>query len=168
MTMTISSQRPAAWWKEPMVWLIITLPACAVIGGIITVWIAARDPDPLVAEDYYKQGMAIGQVVERDARARALDLSGELRVNQGQLRITLTGKLHRYPDRLTLRVVHPTRAQQDLYVTLAALSPGEYRGKLPPLEAGQRRFILEPQEREWRITGRGGVPLVDAVPLGVH
>jgi hypothetical protein len=147
------------WWREPMVWLIIALPLAAVIGGLITVWIAARGSDPLVAEDYYKQGLVIHQVLERDARAAALNLSAELRVDGGSLEVRLTGRLDAYPDRLTLNVIHPTRSEADRAITLSASDQGFYRAQLPDLDSGQRRLLLEPEDRAWRLTGRWTGPV---------
>lgn len=141
-----------------MVWLIIGLPAAAVIGGLLTVWIAARDPDSLVAEDYYKQGLAIHQTLEREARARALGLVAEVRSEGHELRVDLHGRVDRYPDRLVLTLVHPSRAEQDRVIDLVGVAAGEYRGTLPSMSPGPRRLILLPQAKDWRLTGRGEVP----------
>lgn len=153
------------WWREPMVWLIITLPLAAVVGGLITVWIAASGSDSLVAEDYYKQGLAIHQVLERDARAVALDLAAEVRVEGGLLEARLSGRLDTYPDRLILNVVHPSRSRDDRTITLTAAAQGVYRGELPALEAGQRRLLLEPEDRAWRLTGRWTGPFSGSTRL---
>lgn len=153
-----SAQQTSHWWREPMVWLIIALPLAAVVASLITWWIAARDADALVAEDYYKQGMAIHQTLEREARAAALGLAAELQVQDDELSVRLQGRLDRYPERLQLILVHPTRQERDLELVLPAYALGEYRAVLPRLPAGQRRFILQPAEQDWRITGRAAVP----------
>lgn len=163
--MNVIARQKSPWWREPMVWLIIALPVTAVVASLITWWIAARGADPLVAEDYYKQGMAIHQTMERESRATALGLSAELRVQDGQLRLNLAGRLDAYPDRLTLTLVHPTRQEQDLTLILPAVAQGEYRVALPHLSAGQRRLILEAQDQEWRLTGRIDMPMTE-VRLG--
>lgn len=157
--MSLFAQRPSTWWREPMVWLIIALPLAAVVGSLITWWIAARGADALVAEDYYKQGLAIHQTLEREARAAALGLAAELRVQDGVLRLLLEGRLERYPDKLQLTLVHPTRQELDLALDLPAFARGEYRAVLPPMPAGQRRLILQSAEQNWRLTGRTAVPL---------
>lgn len=33
------------WYREPMVWLVIALPASAVVAGLVTLWIAAKGAD---------------------------------------------------------------------------------------------------------------------------
>jgi hypothetical protein len=47
------------WYKEPWPWILMAPPATAVLAGIATVWIAVASADGLVAEDYYKQGLAM-------------------------------------------------------------------------------------------------------------
>jgi len=142
-----------------MVWLLIALPLSAVVASLITWWIAARGADPLMAEDYYKQGMAIHQTLERESRAAALGLSAQLRVQDGTLRVHLEGRLDAYPDQIELILVHPSRQEQDLTLVLPATAQGEYRIALPPMSAGQRRVILESQHQDWRLTGRTAVPM---------
>lgn len=39
-------KRPA--WKEPLVWLVVGLPASVVVAGVITVVIAVRGADPVL------------------------------------------------------------------------------------------------------------------------
>jgi hypothetical protein len=51
------------WWKYPMVWLIIAGPAAVVIAGLVTLVIAVRMPDPVVAEDYYRRGLNINKTL---------------------------------------------------------------------------------------------------------
>lgn len=142
-----------------MVWLIIALPLTAVVASLITWWIAARGADPLVAEDYYKQGMAIHQTLERESRAAALGLSAQLQVRDGELSVRLDGRLDAYPDQLELTLVHPARQEQDLSLVLPATAQGEYRAALPPMSAGQRRVVLQSETQDWRLAGRTTVPM---------
>lgn len=52
------------WWKYGHVWLVIAGPAVVVIAGFVTLFIAVRTPDPIVAEDYYRQGIEINKTLE--------------------------------------------------------------------------------------------------------
>jgi hypothetical protein len=56
------------WWQYGHVWLIISGPAVVVVAGFITLAIAIRIPDPVVAEDYYRRGLDINKTLaaERD------------------------------------------------------------------------------------------------------
>jgi uncharacterized protein len=54
-TMTAS----APWWRHGFVWLVIAGPLAVVVAGFVTLWLAIRIPDPVVAEDYYRRGNAL-------------------------------------------------------------------------------------------------------------
>ena len=49
------------WYQQAWPWFLISLPASAVIGGIITLMLAVNSPNALVVDDYYKEGLAINQ-----------------------------------------------------------------------------------------------------------
>jgi hypothetical protein len=51
------------WWKFGHVWLIIAGPAAVVVAGFVTLFIAIRTPDPVIAEDYYKRGLDINKTL---------------------------------------------------------------------------------------------------------
>jgi hypothetical protein len=52
-----------SWWQYGHVWLIIAGPAVVVVAGFITLVIAIRIPDPVVAEDYYRRGLDINKTL---------------------------------------------------------------------------------------------------------
>lgn len=54
------------WWKYPLVWMVIAGPAIVVVAGFVTLWLAIRTPDPVVAGDYYRRGIEINQTLARD------------------------------------------------------------------------------------------------------
>ena len=51
------------WWRFPLVWMVIAGPACVVVAGFATLWIAIAMPDPVVAEDYYRKGIEINRTL---------------------------------------------------------------------------------------------------------
>jgi hypothetical protein len=55
------------WWKYGHVWLIISGPAVVVVAAFVTLVIAIRIPDPVVAEDYYRQGLNINKTLADQA-----------------------------------------------------------------------------------------------------
>ncbi len=155
----MSTEPSSPWWREPMVWLLIALPSSAVVGGLITWRIAAQGADPLVAEDYYKQGMVIHQTLEKEARAAALGLTAEIEAQAGVLRVRLYGRLDAYPDRLRLELIHPSRQEEDRLLYPTATAQGKYQVALPSMPPGGRRIVLEDERATWRLTGRTQVPL---------
>ena len=54
------------WYREPWPWLLMAGPVTVIIAGGFTAWLAVTSSDGLVADDYYKQGLAINQTLERD------------------------------------------------------------------------------------------------------
>lgn len=51
------------WWKFGHVWLIVAGPAIVVVASFITLYLAIRHPDPVVAEDYYRKGAEINKTL---------------------------------------------------------------------------------------------------------
>lgn len=49
------------WWRYGHVWLVLAGPALVVVASFITFYIAVTRPDPVVAVDYYRQGIEINQ-----------------------------------------------------------------------------------------------------------
>ena len=62
------------WYREPWPWLLMAGPALVVVAGLTTAWIAVTHEDGLVADDYYKRGLAINQELRRDSAAVSLDV----------------------------------------------------------------------------------------------
>ena len=57
-----SADKP--WWTHGHVWMVIAGPAIVVVASVATLVLALRTPDPLVAEDYYRQGIEINKTLE--------------------------------------------------------------------------------------------------------
>ncbi len=157
-TNTLPRETPP-WWRIPMVWLIIVLPMSAVVGSLTTWWIASQKFDGLVSEEYYKEGMAIHQVFERDAQARAMHLSARIQASGDRLALHLeSAGTPVFARELKLSIVHPTQSGQDHELTLQADADGVYTATLPPLREARRTLVLEPADRAWRLTGQWQAP----------
>ena len=163
--MSATMDRQNHWHKIPMVWLLIALPLTAVIASLLTVWIAARNADTLVSNDYYKVGMAPLQRTEQDARAAALGLGADIQVTAETVSVRLKGTLAPLPASLTLMLAHPTEAAEDILLTLTQVSDGSYAGPMPPMPPGKRRLVLQTVGGDWRLTGEALVPLSASLQL---
>jgi hypothetical protein len=135
-------------------------PAAAVIGGGIILALAIGSADGLVAEDYYKQGLAVNQQLARVEKARELGVQGEIAVDAragGPVRVALQGRIA--PDEaLVLILSHPTRAGLDQRVKLTAAGSGAYAGRIDALAAGRWHVIVDSAAGGWRIRGELQVP----------
>jgi len=145
------------WYRQFWPWFIIALPASAVIGGLITIYLATHHRDGLVVDDYYKEGLAINQSIDRDHLASRLDARALVRVDAADKHLNLQLSLNDNslkPEEIQLKLIHPTLSQHDQQLTLVRDSSGNYSTSLPVLIAGRWHLIIEPDDRSWRLTGR--------------
>ena len=147
--------RPATpWYREPWPWLLMLGPAIVIVAGFVTLFLAIWTNDGLVADDYYKQGLAINRTMQRDARARAMNYSAELMLSREnrRLRVILAGA-GALPHTLRLHLIHPGKSSADETVELHALGQGLYQGEYRREFSGRRHLMLEDQPATWRISG---------------
>jgi hypothetical protein len=138
----------APWYREPWPWLLMAGPAAVIVAGAATIWIAFASADGLVAEDYYRQGLAINKVLAREDAARRLGISAEVSFQTGVLRVELRGQ---NPEALFAHLAHATRAGHDMRLRLAPVREGVYQAELPPLPVGRWRIVIEDPQGTWRI-----------------
>jgi hypothetical protein len=152
----ISIDRPRAkpWYREPWPWFLMSGPAAVIVAGLITSAIAWRTSDPLVVDDYYKEGMAINQTLKRDERAHALGVAATVSINPGRdrLRLVLSGRGPQ-PDALRLLLLHPTLAGYDQSIALFRVSENVYEAVLVPPRPGLWHMQVEDFKDAWRLTG---------------
>jgi hypothetical protein len=129
-------------------------PAASVLLGVVMWTLAVRTDDGLVVDDYYKHGLAINQVLDREARARALALRAVVSFDpdRRRVRVVLEG-LATPPERITLRLVHPTRSGEDQVIALGASGAGALESAIRLPASGRWRVVLEDPAGGWRMTG---------------
>lgn len=142
------------WYRQGWPWLLISIPASAVIGGIITLALAVQSPNALVVDDYYKEGLAINQKKQRLATAADMNLQGLLRSDGRQLTLRLDSAAPVSDSTLTLRLVHATRAELDRQLELRRADDGSYITELDRLTAGTWYLFLQPGDSAWEIRAR--------------
>lgn len=144
------------WYREPWPWLLMAGPVAAVVGGIITAFIAVANDDPLVVDNYYKEGLAINRVLERDRAASERGYRAQVMFSEDRtrVRVHLAGGGATLPGALQLKLIHPTRAALDRSTSLTATQAGWYEGSLDGMAPGSRwKLQLEGEQRDWRLTG---------------
>jgi len=149
------------WYREPWPWILMAGPATVIIAGVVTVMLAVQSFDGLVAEDYYKRGLAVNQVLARVERATSLGLQARLTLAaepEGAVRLDLLSAGGALPSTVTLAMSHPTRAGLDQRVQLLQASRGTYVGRIAPLAPGRWHVILEDTTATWRIRGELTAP----------
>ena len=153
-TQTMTNSLP--WYKYKFVWFIIAIPLASVLAGINMIYLAVSTDDGLVVDDYYKEGIAINQRMERDNRAADLGLSANLAIEEtgDMIRLQLEkGQLATYPEQLTLHLQHATQANRDQFLPLVPAPDGQYLGYLKePIKEGMWHLVLATED--WRLVHR--------------
>lgn len=150
------------WYKQFWPWFLIALPGSVVVASIITIIIAANDPDGLVNDDYYKQGLLINHTLEKEEQARKLALSLSLANQNNSLRFQLYSYQQLLPQqRLMVSLSHPTRASRDQDV--AASYDASSDSYVIPLQVNQGNWqlVIEPEQGDWRISQRIQLPITE-------
>lgn len=161
MHMSLEPQ-PAAlsakpWYRHGWVWFLIGIPGSAIIAGGITLWIAITTADSLVADDYYKEGRAINQRLEKDLAAteRGIVLEASIRaLASGSQRIAVRFNARPgvvAPEFIRLRLSHPTLNQMDILATLVKSTDRHYTSDIPGIPAGRWYAQLEDDQSIWRV-----------------
>jgi uncharacterized protein len=163
--MSLTSKKP--WYREFYVWLVIFFPALAIVAGLYTLKLAIDSDDGLVVDDYYKQGVEINRVLERDKRALQRGLAAELSLDSEHkmLHVVLSHSQAEYklPEKLLLRCVYGTKSGLDLTLNLQRVANNSYYAPLPDLKVGGWNLQLEADD--WRLIGRVNMPATQVVNL---
>jgi hypothetical protein len=160
---------PRPWYRHAWPWLLMVMPALAIVGGSVTFWLAATTNNSLVVDDYYREGRAINLELARDRRAVEMGLTGSLaRAADGSPRLQLAANAGvALPAAVTLKLVHVTRSELDATLVLYAAGEGVYRaagGALPG--TGRWNVQIEDPERRWRLVGESKDAFGEPVPFG--
>jgi len=114
--------------------------------------VAFRSADGVVAEDYYKRGLGINRVLAREARAEAIGLQADVRLERGRVVASVSAR-EKLPGRIQLTLAHPTRAGEDRVAWLVHIDGDRYEAPLPGLAKGRWRMILETPQWRWSALG---------------
>ena len=155
------------WYNHPLVWMMIAIPFSAVIMGIVLIWLAVDTDDGLVADDYYKRGLAINEVISRDIKAAELGLSAVIELDNSTKAIKVQfdkGLLSEYPDTLSLNFRHATRANSDVSVTLNHGIGNQYIGVVHKI-ISKGVWYFEIADKDWKLNARTHVEAKNIIHL---
>lgn len=143
------------WYRQFWPWFIIAIPASSVLVGSLMLTLAIRNPDPIVVDNYYKEGLAINRQLDRQRIAAELGIQALVRFDaeRGLLSIEAL-EAGRLRGPLKLSLIHPTLAGRDRVSQLEADGQGRYT--LPLSGSGNNRWhiALESEAEGWRLEGR--------------
>ncbi|MDA0791054.1 MAG: FixH family protein [Proteobacteria bacterium] len=155
MTIAVES-----WQRNPWVWLLIAIPASSVLFGIVMVTTAIMYPDDLVADDYYRDGMAINEQLGREDRARDLNIDVTLTVEKGEVLLTTSA----VDSALMVSLRHVVDRNQDVETRMVRRADGTFTATddaLVSLMSKSGLWYLEVSglDYEWLIRRRVKAPL---------
>lgn len=152
MARPIANTDTKPWFRQFWPWFLIALPASVVVAGLSMVYIANRHADDLVADEYYKEGLAINRQLAKQEAARALALTADLKVNNQEITVHLKGPVT--DPVLRLRLSHPIEADRDFYLSLGRRADGAYSGPLAVPVGAHWHWTLDSGENSpWRLDG---------------
>jgi hypothetical protein len=143
-------------WRNPMVWLMLALPAAAVIAGLATVWIAVRaGGSDAIPEDVRRTAQVQTVALGPDAEAAARGLSLVLSVRGDALLLLPAGGDLRADARTPLRLAlrHPTRAVEDVELRAQA-GTDAWRASHALDRSHDWRVEVRAADGRWRLVGR--------------
>ena len=174
-----AAQRP--WFRQPYVWMVIAIPLSSVIVGMVMLWLSIVSFDGMVADDYYKQGLQINRVLNRERAALAAQLSGTFRLRRADSHLLLGSaqRGYRLPDQVQVRFSYATSAGRDVAFTMmrsAAAAHDEYVGPALTLPQGRWYVYVSANAGDgadggrdtsaWRLSGTLSTPGNDVVLMG--
>lgn len=154
------------WYREPMLWLVMSIPAAAVVAGIATLVLALGGGSADSVRDRVRRTAQV-QVADQAADREALqrNLSGVLQRDPGTGAAAVQLEGDEVADaQLQLVLAHPTDAAADAVVTLVRQDGQRWLGRLPAQRIAHDWILeLAPPDRSWRLRGRLRAGASDAV-----
>ena len=143
---------PPPWYRQFWPWFIIALPASVVVSGLTMVVIAFKHADTLVNDNYYRDGLAINEVLAEDARARELGVRAEVvfDTESGEVMVHVSGSRN---EALRLLLIHPVDEKADQTIPLVHVGDGRYRADLEVIPSHRFYVRLQAPEQRWRLNG---------------
>lgn len=142
------------WHEEPLAWLVIGIPLATIVACMAMITIASRAPDGLVVDDYYKRGLEINKVIDRERRA--VDLGLDLKaVTLGNSRLEFdlaADSAATWRETLDVQLHHATRSDGDQELVARHQGNGRYLALPAPVADGP--WYVDVSTPEWRVVKR--------------
>lgn len=162
------------WYKHRWPWILMAIPACSVVLGIVLITLAIRNPAILVVDNYYAEGRGINQSLELDDIAAQRNIQASVQISAERVQLQLSANNSPLnEDGLSLYVYHVTDNTRDRTFVLApAFHPAfSGQGVYEPATAEDTRelreimssntswyFELRGADNDWRLRQRVTTP----------
>ncbi|WP_028302602.1 FixH family protein [Oceanospirillum beijerinckii] len=161
-----TNSNSTVWYKQFWPWFLLVPLIVTVIVGITMLTLSIKFFDGTVNDNYYKEGLAINQVLQRDRTAAELNMAADMKVDEltGEVVLTLAGQLQSWPEQLRLQMINPTRATLDYEIALSQISNNHYRGQLEKIPQNFWYMDVSPvADNTWRLKGGSKFPATEAI-----
>ncbi|MCO4787237.1 FixH family protein [Marinomonas atlantica] len=148
----MSTSEAPVWYKQFWPWFIISVPLSSVLVAVVQVYAALHSSSDLVKDDYYKDGLAINQVITKREAARDLGIEADLRLDNLTGELLLTTK-NATANTLSVLFAHAALSKKDFNVELIRVAENEYRAQLNKPLSGIWNIYLE-SDNGWQLNGR--------------
>jgi len=156
---------PLPWYRFFWPWFIVVLLTTTVLSGIWTAVVAFQHADPLVRDDYYREGIAINRRFSAEHAARRLGIHATLHIGGGSAVVELAGESTDSPEFLLLELSHATLAERDRSVRLQRSGSRTFVGVVTGLSPGRFYATLKPDDGDaqepWRLMRSITIPATD-------
>lgn len=154
-TSALKANAVKPWYAQPWPWLLMLGPFIVILAGIHTTWLAVSGQDALVVDDYYKQGKAINQSLQRDRVAASLKMAFQLEYDAAAGK--LAGDISRfgqpYDGKISVSLIHQTQPDKDMRFDVQPDEQGRFALNLPLFDRARWQVLVESERRDWRLNG---------------
>ena len=156
----LQGRAPVAWWQNRWPWIILGMLGSTILACMITIVIAVKTQDSLVADDYTRHGKGINQRLEKDQEAQRRGITllpTATRQPDGAVVFVLVYSAPESspaPEFLRLHLAHPTIGAQDRSLALVQTAPGRYQAQATEIMAGYWHLSAEDPAGQWRVRSR--------------
>lgn len=162
------AQKP--WYKHFWPWFIMAIPGSSVIAGIAMIIVANDGADTLVKENYYKEGLAINQHIEKLNHAKELAISAVATINKDKLELKINAN-SAINEQLFIEFRHATQADKDFKIALQRSASGDYFAFIDEQQGLQQRnkwyLTLKPFSERWELESNWHYPVTSTANFGL-
>lgn len=115
---------------------------------VFFVVMAARNPEPLVTEQYYEQELKYQDRIDNTSRANALTLAVRIEAGTRGVRLTFPEEMHGRMISGELTLLRPNDPTLDRHIAVKADAKGGYEALNVGLVSGRYNALLE-----WNVDG---------------
>ncbi|HTN34198.1 MAG TPA: FixH family protein [Marinobacter sp.] len=149
----------APWYRQPWFWFLTIFPLASIVVCTALIITATNLRDPMVSDDYSKEGRGINWELARDDKAADLGIAAEIDFEKRTVFLDLNTNAGPadFPY-LVLNLFHPTLAERDRTIQFQRTGLGHYRGQLLDDIDGRWYYDLRGPDNDWRLKGEAWLP----------